>query len=72
MNPVGVLSYKMLNKCLKNKKVEHPVYIHVFMGIVNGHQQGRCDPTLFKNQQKSSAHQAIPFCIKLINSNQFL
>lgn len=54
------------------KKVQHPVYIHVFMGTVNGHQQGRCDPTLFKNQQESSAHYAIPFCIKLIKSNQFL
>lgn len=42
------------------------------MGIVNGHQQGRCAPTLLKNQEESSAHNAIPFCIKLIKSNQFL
>lgn len=42
------------------------------MDIVNGRQQGRRAPTLSKNQQESSAQNAIPFCIKLIESNQFL
>lgn len=53
----------------KKKKVKHPDY--VFMGLINGHQQ-RCAPILLKNQQESIARNAIPFCVKLIKSNQFL